>query len=382
MASIELDFITNNENTNTPKIDIPLLELYIKNRFSDEHRHTIKLSSGRVFFKENCYQWDEEKLMWLPLDKTKIILQIVLFAEELIYEVKQRFIGNNEIISKLNGLHKKIRTHNFKCNYLNHIIKDPLLIDSEFEQKINIVTDTFPIKGGLLLDLNTLKTRKRVISDLWTHELNFEYKKHNTSLAMEYLNKLFYNPIDYQIELSTMLTVLVKRGVPIHHGHGNNGKTTFLSIITDIFGNFKPILIESEIDTIPSISEHLFKKKRTLYESEEKIVWEKPFITSNREPSSADNKYIDLSNKSKSYYRKALYIFPDDISKMIMDKIKISRFPLIHYKACFSTGVDTPNPDKYLRDPLFKEKMSKEFCESLFCWFCEGLYKYFKNPDL
>lgn len=167
----------------------------------------------------------------------------------------QKYMTNNSCLeeeSKVN-IQKKIKLIGEiaikfgKTTDKDHIVRElsDIIEDTEFEKKLNRLEYVLPIKGGKILNLQTLKPENRTITDNFSYECNAKYidltEEQETDIDT-YLNELFCN----NQETKKCVVNIIKSifiGKPLRYiyfwtGSGSNGKSLFLKLINSIFGKF------------------------------------------------------------------------------------------------------------------------------------------------
>ena len=117
-----------------------------------------------------------------------------------------------------------------------------LLINDEFLKDMNKEQYRLPLKGGKILNMQTLEVTDRTIANKFDYECDVVYKalsEEETADAQEYFSSLFCGHLDtMQVVLNIIKSVMVGR--PLRYiyfitGGGRNGKSVLLNLMRAIF---------------------------------------------------------------------------------------------------------------------------------------------------
>ena len=143
--------------------------------------------------------------------------------------------------------------HNFVNNKLDGLINLIPKSDDErikFYSKFNKQKNIIPLKGGYIYDMKKKEVRESTTKDLFTHELQYEKEVLNYNKDEE-IKKILLSWLDYDDTVDKLINHIYRciggymsRNLTIFTGLTKNGKSTLLSLITEIFDPFVGVLSE------------------------------------------------------------------------------------------------------------------------------------------
>lgn len=204
-------------------------------RFADSFREVVRYS----YIRKNWYYYDGK--IWLIDQEGKI----KTLADRAISKMKNEAIyvpadADEEVIQKAFDKHvKATRSSRGKVSMLKESEHLLPIKPNAFDADPNL----FNVQNGYL-DLRTGKLHEHDLNKYFTKISTVEYTdKIDCPLWMDFLNTIFDNDqylinyiqraIGYSLSGSTEEQMMF-----ILHGNGRNGKSVFLDIITEMFGNY------------------------------------------------------------------------------------------------------------------------------------------------
>lgn len=191
--------------------------------------------------------------LYLYNDQTKLYM---------LFDLKNNIVGTirQELLNSLKKSYASGKKHSYYYNrFINwlyrynclHIsdISNLLVKNYEFIKNLNgRKSNLLPIKGGLIIDLSTGKSRERTINDYFTFELDVEWKGlyYKTPFIDKFITNIM-NGDDIMVDyLQKVLGYSITNCKDDNHeiivfaGSGNNGKTSLLCpfkrLLSDYYG--------------------------------------------------------------------------------------------------------------------------------------------------
>jgi hypothetical protein len=191
------------------------------------------ISSEYILTNKYIYKWNEEKKLWLFIDKTTKNI--------------------NEIYNIINNI---IETYNIKIlnnDDIDNIISN--LIKNDWNKKLNCKRNLYPIKNGKVINLENLKIRDRNKNDLFSFECDVIFDDSNIDIIEKNILNLFNNNIYYYKKLRKILAYFIT-GITKYKCFylfvGNNMfKQKLLFLLEQIMGDF--FLCINNIDDLNKI---------------------------------------------------------------------------------------------------------------------------------
>lgn len=202
-----------------------------ENNYGDAVRYSY-IRKGWYYYNGKRWAIDQEGKIKSLADKT-----IEKMKEETVYVPKD---GNEEMMKKAFDKHvKATRSSRGKVSMLKETEHLLSIKPEEFDSDKNL----FNVQNGYL-DLTTGVLKDHDKSKFFTKISNVEYTdKADCPMWMDFLNTIFdgdqslinyiQRAVGYSLSGSTEEQIMF-----ILHGNGRNGKSVFLDIITEIFGNY------------------------------------------------------------------------------------------------------------------------------------------------
>ena len=121
-------------------------------------------------------------------------------------------------------------------------------LNENFINEINRKHDLLPVRGGLVIDLKTGKTRDRTKTDMFSLECPVSYHtekswtKEDKATLYKFVNQIYMDDPEYirykQIKMGSYLSGRCVRDIDIDHGDGRNGKSSIIKALAIVLGEF------------------------------------------------------------------------------------------------------------------------------------------------
>ena len=363
------------------------------------YRHFAKENIKTTDEKGNGYVWDAKTLLWIPTKSIHIRNQLspiivpilksinkyLLKSYQTATETEKIDIADN-IKEASHGL-KDIQSSPFKKCVIESLVS--LTNDPKFITKLNNETKfLIPTKNGNLINLKTLEIRKRISTDLFSYELNVEYKQDSPlSNAREFLNDISCNDeelSDFLIRLmGYFLTAETSdRGFYIFWGIGCNGKSTLFKIMKNILlqgytGISKNVLVNTNNRTslTPELEVLIYARLAVLSEIRENEVLDESNIKS-----LTGGDVITCNPKNRDPIQfvpncKLVMLCNDKPKFNIDDQAMLDRLKFIPFNGRFEKTIENNKKCDFLTE---NEDCLSEF----FTLFAQGAYKWYEGHQL
>lgn len=201
----------------------------------------------------HLYHWNATKKLHEKETSSKMLKYIRLLSPHFQNEIdiltkrlKRLEKGTDEYkelkqtINAYKKAQKRLSTTSFKKGVIQEY--GAFDFDDKIQDLMNKSPDELPIKDGRIINIKTGQIRKRTKIDLWSFELDLEFKDTtNDHLYDEYINSLFK---DEETEnyvkkwVSYLLTGnTFHRKFYVLHGIGCNGKSVFMDLVQSLLTN-------------------------------------------------------------------------------------------------------------------------------------------------
>ena len=208
----------------------------------------------RFIDSNHAYSWDEDTLLWAPINSKQQINTIVCEILEPIIEERKKSLQKLKVeamednddskivriskaLKQCQSIGSATKVKNIKC------MAGRSVVSQEFFNKKTITQNLLPIRNGYCLDLVTLEKRKRKKSDYFTFETNNDLTE-NTKDAEKFLKQYCPNKDnDTYTYLTEILGYCITpwnfmKSFFVFYGEsGDNGKSALLNIMEKIMGN-------------------------------------------------------------------------------------------------------------------------------------------------
>lgn len=161
-------------------------------------------------------------------------------------------ISHARITTEFNRLEyilQRLSKTNDKRNIMTEL-RD-ILYDPDFETGFNSAKNVLPIKGGLLFDMITCKSRDRTIDDKFNYECPVSFINPLNSDIDEYFNQLFCGDLDtkkvFLDSIKSTFSGTILRYFFICSGDGSNGKSLLFKLLKRIFGKGMDVLSDKVV---------------------------------------------------------------------------------------------------------------------------------------
>jgi phage/plasmid-associated DNA primase len=208
----------------------------------------------RFIDSNHAYSWDEDTLLWTPINSKQQINTMVCEILEPIIEERKKALKKLKIEAmednddtKIVRIAKALK----QCQSIGSATKVKNIIamagrsvvSQEFFNKKTLTQNLLPIRNGYCLDLVTLEKRKREKNDYFTFETNndlTENTKDAEAFLKQYCPKKDNDTYTYLTEiLGYCITPwnFMKSFFVFYGESGDNGKSALLNIMEKIMGN-------------------------------------------------------------------------------------------------------------------------------------------------
>ena len=363
--------------------------------FYSEFKDDIKVvdSHGGYVFNNSTNLYERQTIPFIiHMICTYLDTNIVNLFKDLVSQQKK-----TEQCSKLMKALKTVR----KASHAKAVFElcQGRLYDPSFESKLDKISNLLPIRSNSVIDLKTLKVRKRTRDDMFSFELNVDFlENYDDEDSPNYIPhaKKFFSQVfkgDNQVVKYAQKVFgycitgeTSERAIYIIYGEGSNAKSATFELIKNAIGQFyKPVdrkvmikddkvssshtahLIQlmkarlatySESDDGESLNMTLLKHLRGEEEISARRLYGEQFTFL------PHSKYCILTNYKPTFN--------------ITDQASIDTIRYIPFEARF-----VPNPDKkkgeYLKDPQVVENLKTIYLDEIFTWLCIGAYEAYKE---
>lgn len=329
----------------------------------------------------------------------------IIKLEEDIKKIEGRG-GELSIFNHVKKTLQRTRTYDNVIRFLNKKILDKNIFDLIDCSQKNLL----PIMNGKIIDLQTLKVRDRVKSDLFSIEckVNFLGKKFESEHGKKFISSIFNNN-DEQTEYFQMLSGYFLTGetdaklFSIMLGtEGYNGKSKYINIMCRILGKevfskpvHKSVIFETRSTTCHDTYECALLKSRFAYFSEASndFVIKTDIVKKHSGGDASELRNINKSagSKSKTFNYKlliatnTLFDFKEQTenSKALMKRLQ--------YIPLLVSFVDDPKKVDNKKEGFFYEQSEPEWADKLetdqsylddfFTYICKGAYKWYNQTN-
>jgi len=268
-------------NTTLPK-HIDTVDNFTIQDYIDLHRGHIGMADICVRYNKNVaitggksdtigYVYDESTALWIEADDNRICVWIISLLQDVAIEALEKEIDDKRAL-ELGKILAKVRDLPNAKNVLGCI--SGLIANPSFIGKLDKERGLFPIANKLVLDCRTGKTIPRTREHYFTIESpvklvskeiveKYQVEKYMSMLFLEHEKKLDDNSVTYYMQklLGMCLTGIPTGKLYIWRGVGNNGKSSTMSIMQSILGEFmattkRNFWVESRNEANKSASDH------------------------------------------------------------------------------------------------------------------------------
>ena len=324
----------------------------------------------------------------------------------------------NTFIKKMQELKSKIKCICFddspvcecgakrKNNVLSSLIKDfdtktyikdvaersyGKLYDTEFDKKINNISNLLPLQNGKIIDLKTLKVRDRTVNDKFTFECPVSYLPDSD---LKHADKFFCDimPNDKEREylrksLGYMLTGEVDARIFfIWYGNGSNGKSVVINLITKILDKFyvsadKAVFCKLDNKNSGAASPHIYallgKRMIAYSEGETSDNIEMNFSTM-KQISGDDELSCRGLYKDQITFKSCgkLNFLTNHIPRLSKEDAVFNRTRMICYNEEF---VEHPTGKQKKKDTQFTDNLMTIYLNEVFTWICQGSKMFYED---
>ena len=363
------------------------------------YRHFAKDNIKTTDEKGNGYVWDSKMLLWVPTKSIHIrnllspvivpILKVITNHLEKKWQTASS-IEQLEIKEQLKSLTRtlvEIQSSPFKKNVIESLVS--LTNDPKFITKLNNESKfLIPIKNGNLINLKTLEIRKRISTDLFSYELNVDYKQESPlSNAREFINDISCSDEELSDFLERLMGYFLTaetsdRGFYIFWGIGCNGKSTLFKIMKNILlqgytGISKNVLVNtnSRSSLTPELEVLIYARLAVLSEIRENEVLDESNIKS-----LTGGDVITCNPKNRDPIQfvpncKLVMLCNDKPKFNIDDQAMLDRLKFIPFNGRFEKTTENNNKCDFLTE---NEDCLSEF----FTLFAQGANRWYNGNQL
>jgi len=351
--------------------------------------HQVKM---KLISDSEIYCFDDYLNLWIEKTKSDIVLELSTFLDDHISNIISNITNDKKKADRyyeLVKIHKLVR--NIKhCDNVYKFVA-PQLADKTFKQKLNKVPNHLPINKGRVIDLKTLKIRKREMSDYFDFELPYDFTPKEIKKAEKFFKQIMNSDKEVVRYLQTILGYCITgetdlRSMFIFWGAGSNGKSTLCELLKQILDKFyisadKKIFIKQERGS--SHTSHLMPlvnaRLAVLSETEEGEKLNESLIkalTGNDTISARE-----LYGKQFSFKPVAKYIMLTNHKPTfnINDQALLDRIRYIPFNARFSSH---PKNGEFRKDAHFIDNLMNKHINEVFTWLCIGANNYYKDGNI
>ncbi|EQB61934.1 d5-atpase-helicase [Vairimorpha apis BRL 01] len=211
-----------------------------------------------IISNENMYV--KEGVTYKRVIKSKTFNDLVLFMISSKFNYAKNLIKSvprYNRLTKVMGMFLQLtRGRNMQANVLSHIRTS--VTDNSFESKLDKNTKIIPFLNGVY-DLSINAFRNYLENDLCSFCIQYEYSECNDFELIESIfSDLFQNPEEREYTLS-VLASLLDSSLPndnliIFKGHGSNGKSLLVRLLSKTLGPFSTSLSSSFFNQDPTVT--------------------------------------------------------------------------------------------------------------------------------
>ena len=354
--------------------------------------------------KGEGFMWDVDKRLWLEVEPVFVRQTVALrLLSEVGYYIRQvnleiaDFEKDNpqpydaETALELHAIRDKKKEmcsvqHSLQMarttkGILEYLV--PKLADYKFATQVNRSAHELPVKDGLVLNLKTLETKARRISDHFSFELPVAY---NASDCRPQALKFFQGICNGDEELLSFLQRLLGytltgevsvRSLFVLWGDGCNGKSTLINLTKRILGRFYTAISEDVLiqrvrrsGATPELIPLVSAGPAVFSESEDES---KLHSTRIKNLTGADDiSARDLYAKQVTFRPQAkLFMMTNHLPKFdFRDRAMVDRLKLIPFTARFE-----PTPE----NNQFVQELETDHLDEVFSWLAEGSRQFYEG---
>lgn len=268
------------------------------------------------------------------------------------------------------------------------------LYDTEFDKKINNVSNLLPLKNGKLIDLKTLQVRDRTINDKFTFECPVSYLPESN---FEHANKFFCDIMPDEKEreylrksLGYMLTGEVDaRAFFIWYGNGSNGKSVILNLMMKILDKFyvsadKSVFCKTDNKNSGAASPHIYallgKRMIGYSEGETSDHFELNFSMLKQVSGDDELSCRGLYKDQITFKSCGKLIFATNyVPRLSKEDAVFNRTRMANFNQEF---VEHPTGTQKHKDTQFTDNLETIYLDEVFSWICQGSKKYYENRKI
>ena len=336
------------------------------------------------------YVYNAEKCLYERKDNDHIIYMITDYMDTFVGNMMKDYIDTSdktEDIIKLGKILKQIRDGHH-CDTVFKLAKSRLT-DVEFEAKLNRVKNLLPIRNNQVIDLKTLKVRKRTQEDLFSFEIDVDFIESPEQLnhATKFFSELMKGNQEVTQYLQKVLGYCLtgetdQRSIFIAWGKGSNGKSTMMDLMKSVMGKFyvpvdKKVFIKDN-SSGGSHTAHLIpliNARCAVYsETEDGDKLNAGLIKSLTGGDEISARQLYGTQFSFRPVAKYVILTNEKVEININDDAMVDRFVYLPFEARF---VDNPKNGEFKRDVNFIESLKSKYLDEIFSWLCIGAYQYY-----
>lgn len=391
---------------------------------ASKFRDSVKVTNVKAC---DSYVYNDDKRLWIKTSKDQLQTFLVKFLKKLIDDIKEVHIDYSnsllrkcETVEDIREYKKKLQTKLKSFNKLKHNIRScpstsnvgsafkrqTVVIDENFEKKLNSIPYLLPICNNEVINLRTGETREREKKDLFTFESKIPIGDSSNKELLEFLTDICYEPEARRVKRklrylqrlcgcflsgSDGTSANYDRSFFIFHGIGSNGKTTLQKMLTNLLG-----------DIAVTVQQGVFS--RSNFNAQQGAAT--PYLMSlkgkrliicgeTRKKQNLDTTLIKNITSNETLVGRKLHHDPESFvcsAKCVLvtnftpiidtgDKAIIDRLKYIHFKKEYVEHRPI-TPEQKLKNPEIEARLYKDLLPHFFAWCIEGALEYYVNNSL
>ncbi len=370
---------------NLSRGDLGLAEI-----FSELAADKIKVISN----DGSCYLWDDNLRLWQLRGNKWIGNEVSRELEKVYLEhaKKLKCMKVVDVAKSLKSWEKKIDNILKYRGAMDVVHKAmPMLEDTNFIKKINLQPDLLPIRGGLVVDLQTGETSRRLPSHNFTFEcpVNIDRDEGRRQIVEKFMLDICCGDREllryFQVALGYCITGCInEKAVFVWWGAlGDNGKSTVMNLLKAILGEYckpasKCLFIKTKSDSKLTPEREVLKDTRLVVFSEtaadDELNDEVLKMASGDDPIRVNPKY-QAEYEFRSYAK--LLIASNHKPKInVSDSAMVRRVKFLPFLTKF---VDSPHEEhERKKDKQLARRMETDLLDAFFTWVLDGARSWYE----
>jgi P4 family phage/plasmid primase-like protien len=341
------------------------------------------------------YLWSNSEKLWKKAHSLECKSAVINVLRKLLgnFSDHSQIVNNKDNQELFRTAIGKIRSGSIKATFEEIIVK---LLDPKFEDLIDLADhDSVPLRGGMLMNLETAIVRERTKKDLFSFEWNVEYLyDHPCTNATRFFNQLFVNSpelVNFACELLgyCITGYTTEKAIFYLYGEGNNGKTALMEILRDIIGSHYGVINSALLlkqrqqrdPNAPSPALMAVKGKRICCGTETNADQEIDEAILKKLVGSDTLEGRHLHKETVEFRCHAKLLLPTNNIPKYNANIKSvgPKIKCLPFLAYFTRTPNPDNPREYLIDDNFVRELRRSHLSEMFTLIARGAQRWYKN---